>query len=243
MIPKIIHYCWFGRGEKPRLAQKCIASWKKYMPDYEIIEWNEDNLDIEINPYTKMCYEQKKYAFLTDYYRLVIVSQYGGIYFDTDVEVIKNMDDIIAKGPFMGCEKRNINCLTKSPAIAPGLGLGVTPGFPLYKDLLNVYDKKHLFSRLGKIEETIVGITTRLLEERGLVQDNEGIWHCLDLNIYPEEYFCPKNYYTGELVITPNTCSIHHYTATWHKNTKTFLEKLKNRLHLMYIRYSVFFQH
>ena len=100
-----------------------------------------------------------------------------------------------------------------------------------------------MFSRLGKIEETIVGITTRLLEERGLEQDNEGIWHCLDLNIYPEEYFCPKNYYTGELVITPNTCSIHHYTATWHKNTKTFLEKLKNRLHLMYIRYSVFFQH
>lgn len=241
MIPKVIHYCWFGGNPLPKSAQKCIASWRKYLPDYEIKEWNESNFDVNIIPYTAEAYKAKKYAFVSDYARFWILYKYGGLYFDTDVEVIKNMDNIIVKGPFMGCEKRNINCLTKSPAIAPGLGLGVTPGFPLYKDLLNIYDKKHLFSRLGKIEETIVGITTRLLEERGLEQDNEGIWHCLDLNIYPEEYFCPKNYYTGELVITPNTCSIHHYTATWHKNTKTFLEKLKNRLHLMYIRYSVFF--
>ena len=194
MIPKVIHYCWFGRNPLPKSAQKCIASWRKYLPDYEIKEWNESNFDVNIIPYTAEAYKAKKYAFVSDYARFWILYKYGGLYFDTDVEVIKNMDNIIAKGPFMGCEKRNINCLTKSPAIAPGLGLGVTPGFPLYKDLLNVYDKKHLFSRLGKIEETIVGITTRLLEERGLVQDNEGIWHCLDLNIYPEEYFCPKNY-------------------------------------------------
>lgn len=86
MIPRKIHYCWFGRGEKPRLAQKCIASWKKYCPDYEIIEWNEDNFDVNRNAYTQMCYKEKKYAFLTDYLRLLIVEEHGGIYFDTDVE-------------------------------------------------------------------------------------------------------------------------------------------------------------
>lgn len=95
MIPKKIHYCWFGRGEKPKLAQKCIASWKKYMPDYEIIEWNEDNFDVNRNAYTQMCYEQKKYAFLTDYLRLVIIEEQGGIYFDTDVEAVRSFDDLL----------------------------------------------------------------------------------------------------------------------------------------------------
>ena len=95
MIPKKIHYCWFGRGEKPKLAQKCIASWRKYMPDYEIIEWNEDNFDVNRNAYTKMCYEQKKYAFLTDYLRLVIIEEQGGIYFDTDVEAVRSFDDLL----------------------------------------------------------------------------------------------------------------------------------------------------
>ena len=90
MIPKKIHYCWFGRAAKPRLAEKCIKSWKKYCPDYEIIEWNEDNFDVNLNPYTKMCYTQKKYAFLSDYIRLLIVYRHGGIYLDTDVEIIKS---------------------------------------------------------------------------------------------------------------------------------------------------------
>ena len=94
MIPKVIHYCWFGRGEKPRLAKKCIASWKKYMPDYEIIEWNEDNYDVFSNPYTRFCYENKKWAFLSDFIRLDIVEKHGGVYFDTDVEEVKNFDNL-----------------------------------------------------------------------------------------------------------------------------------------------------
>ena len=104
MIPKIIHYCWFGRNPLPELAQKCIASWKKYLPDYEIKEWNEDNFDVNIIPYTAEAYAAKKYAFVSDYARFWILYKYGGIYFDTDVEVIRPIDDIIAKGNFMGCE-------------------------------------------------------------------------------------------------------------------------------------------
>ncbi len=100
MIPRKIHYCWFGRGEKPRLAQKCIASWKKYCPDYEIIEWNEDNFDVNRNAYTQMCYKEKKYAFLTDYLRLLIVEEHGGIYFDTDVEAVRSFDELLDNPAF-----------------------------------------------------------------------------------------------------------------------------------------------
>lgn len=104
MIPKIIHYCWFGRGEKPALAKNCIASWRKFFPGYEIREWNEDNFDVNIIPYTAEAYTCKKYAFVSDYARFWVLYKYGGLYFDTDVEVIRPMDDIVARGPFMGIE-------------------------------------------------------------------------------------------------------------------------------------------
>ena len=104
MIPKIIHYCWFGKGEKPKLAQKCIDSWKEHCFDYKIVEWNEDNFDINTNAYTKMCFEQSKYAFLSDYLRLIVVYKYGGIYFDTDVEVIKSIDNLLDNKAFFGFE-------------------------------------------------------------------------------------------------------------------------------------------
>ena len=241
MIPKVIHYCWFGGNPLPKSAQKCIASWRKYLPDYEIKEWNESNFDVNIIPYTAEAYKAKKYAFVSDYARFWILYKYGGLYFDTDVEVIKNMDDIIAKGPFMGLEKKQAGATPTQLGVAPGLGLGVHPGLGLYKELLDVYDDKHLFSAFGKIGETIVDITSKIMQKKGLKRQGDGFLHCGEITIYPEEYFCPKNYYTGELTITPNTCAIHHYTATWHKNTKTFIEKLKNRLHLMYVRFSIQF--
>lgn len=241
MIPKVIHYCWFGGNPLPKSAQKCIASWRKYLPDYEIKEWNESNFDVNIIPYTAEAYKAKKYAFVSDYARFWILYKYGGLYFDTDVEVIKNMDDIIAKGAFMGLEKKQAGATPTQLGVAPGLGLGVNPGLGLYKELLDVYDDKHLFSAFGKIGETIVGITSKIMQKKGIKRQSDGFLHCGEITIYPEEYFCPKNYYTGELTITPNTCAIHHYTATWHKNTKTFIEKLKNRLHLMYVRFSIQF--
>ncbi len=133
-IPKIIHYCWFGRSPLPELAKKCIASWRKYFPDYEIKEWNEDNFDVNSILYTSQAYQAKKYAFVSDYARFWILYMYGGLYFDTDVEVIRPMDDIIQRGPFMGCEKPYKEGATpKDLGVAPGLGLGVNPGLGLYK--------------------------------------------------------------------------------------------------------------
>ena len=146
MIPKVIHYCWFGRNPLPPLAKECIASWKKFLPDYEIKEWNEDNFDVNIIPYTAEAYKQKKYAFVSDYARFWILYQHGGLYFDTDVEIIRPLDDIIAKGPFMGFEldpDGENSPLKYAPrfaySVALGLGFGVERGNRVMERLLNYY--------------------------------------------------------------------------------------------------------
>ena len=138
MIPKIIHYCWFGRKPLPELAIKCIASWKKFFPDYEIKEWNEDNFDVNQIPYTMQAYKSKKYAFVSDFARFWILYNYGGIYFDTDVEVIKPMDHIIDQAPYMGVEI-DLNLSDEqsiSNSVNPGLGIAAPKGHYFYKKIL-----------------------------------------------------------------------------------------------------------
>ena len=180
MIPKVIHYCWFGRNPLPSLAIKCIESWRKYLPDYEKKEWNEDNFDVNIIPYTQEAYQVGKYAFVSDYARFWILYKYGGLYFDTDVEVIKPMDDIIARGPFMGCEKDVSD--TSVASVAPGLGLGVNPGLGVYKEILEMYSKLSFVNKDGTYnQKTIVQYTTEILCEYGLKEGNEiqecaGVW-------------------------------------------------------------------
>ena len=213
MIPKIIHYCWFGRNPLPELAQKCIASWKKYLPDYEIKEWNEDNFDVNIIPYTAEAYAAKKYAFVSDYARFWILYKYGGIYFDTDVEVIRPIDDIIAKGNFMGCETDASG--SDAASVAPGLGLGVNPGLGLVKKMLDYYEGKHfVHEAVMKNQITVVHIATQVLRENGL-KDMVGIQEVAGCFIYPSEYFCPINVTTGRIHVEKNTRTIHHYAGTW----------------------------
>lgn len=221
MIPKVIHYCWFGRNPLPPLAEKCIASWREFLPDYEIKEWNEDNFDVNIIPYTAEAYAAKKYAFVSDYARFWILYNYGGVYFDTDVEVIKRMDDILAAGAFMGCEQ-------DSPiTVAPGLGIAATAKMPIYKKLLDYYTPLHFDA--GNITMTIVGHTTNVLKSFGM-NESIGIQNLADLYIYPAEYFNPTNIVTKRLKITSNTRSIHWYAGTWddnkESNFKTILRKL-----------------
>mgnify|MGYP000034678456 CR=1 FL=1 len=216
VIPKKIHYCWFGGNPLPENAKKYIATWKKYCPDYEIIEWNEKNFDVNQNKYCKEAYEAKKWAFVSDYARFWILYKYGGIYFDTDVEVIKSLDDIIQNGPFMGCEQdgNNKNGAT-AIAVAPGLGLGVNPGLGLYKEILDLYDTLHFKNGDGSLnKKTVVHYTTEILIRHGL-QNINTIQKCADIYIYPKEYFSPKDPDTGKIKITENTYTIHHFDGSW----------------------------
>lgn len=214
MIPKIIHYCWFGGALLPTDAQKCIESWKKYCPDYEIKEWNESNFDITICPYVKEAYEAKKWAFVSDYARFWILYNFGGIYFDTDVELIKPINDIIEKGPFMGFEKNP--SVSEDGEIAPGLGIAAPPELELYKDVMNYYESIHFKNEDGSLNtnDTIVTHTTKVMIKKGL-KKKQGIQFIAGILIYPKEYFCPLDYLTYEMNITENTRSIHHYTASW----------------------------
>ena len=226
MIPKIIHYCWFGHNPLPPLAIKCIESWRKYLPDYEIKEWNEDNFDVNAIPYTKEAYAVKKYAFVSDYARFWILYKYGGLYFDTDVEVIKPMDDIIARGPFMGCENEVKDGGATALAVAPGLGLGVNPGLGLYKDMLELYASLHFVDEAGNYNlKTVVDYTTEVLCKHGL-KNVPGIQYVGEVYVYPVEYFCPISVKDGKLRITPNTRTIHHYAQSWQSPVRKYGRKI-----------------
>lgn len=229
-IPSIIHYCWFGRNPLPKSAKKCIASWKKYFPNYEIKEWNENNFDVNIISYTRDAYEAKKYAFVSDYARFWILYHFGGLYFDTDVEVIRSMDDIIEKGAFMGVEAGAFvisNDGKKTLAVAPGLGLGVCSSHSLYKEILDYYNALSFLDSNNKISGTVVTHITRILQKYGLPNNISDPIEIKGVYIYPADYFCPMDSTTGIISITNNTYSIHHYDCSWlNRNSFSF------RLHL-----------
>ncbi|MBQ2808930.1 MAG: glycosyl transferase [Bacteroidaceae bacterium] len=217
-IPKVIHYCWFGRNPLPQMAVMCIESWKKYLPGYEIKEWNEDNFDIRINPYVEEAYHMKKYAFVSDFARFWVLYKYGGIYFDIDVELLKPIDDILEKGPFMGLEGFEPWYKYRDLKAAPAAGLGMAsyPGLDVIKDMMEYYYGKHFISLKGKLQyKTVVLIVADVLLDKGGVIDPENITLCSGIYIYPEEYFNPKRVATGKITITENTRSIHHYSSTW----------------------------
>lgn len=212
VIPKIIHYCWFGRNPLPKSAKKCIASWKKYLPDYEIKEWNEDNFDVNIIPYTRDAYEAKKYAFVSDFARFWVLFKFGGLYFDTDVEVIRPMDDLVGKGAFMGWETANQDGVQK---VAPGLGLCAPIGHPLYKEILVRYENLTFYDLNGVINKyTMIPLVTEILENYGLRLDGTK-QQVAETTIFPAEYFCPMNNITGDLLVAENTFSIHWYSMSW----------------------------
>ncbi|QEK09178.1 glycosyl transferase [Treponema phagedenis] len=207
MIPKIIHYCWFGGHPLPPLGEKCIASWKKFCPDYEIKEWNETNYDVHKIPYISQAYDAKKYAFVSDYARFDILYEYGGIYFDTDVEVIRPIDELVHKGAFAGIELPG--------RIAAGLGLAAKHHDPIYAEILESYRCSNFIKPNGEFDlTTVVTRVTDILKKYGFSDENQ-IQTVAGITIYPIDFFCPKNYGTEEIIITKNTYSIHHYSASW----------------------------
>lgn len=242
MIPKTIHYCWFGRGDKPKSADKCIASWKKFFPDYEIMEWNEENYDVRKISYTSQAYDAKKYAFVSDYARFDILYQYGGIYFDTDVEVIKPFDDILINGAFIGCEidgafsenKSEIKASCSAVQTNPGLGLATVPGLQIYKEILDFYETLSFINTDGTYNTaTVVGYTTYILLKNGL-KNIKGIQTVAGITVYPKEYFNPLDSSTGKLEITENTHSIHWYSMSWLSPRERIRSKITQPFHRLF---------
>jgi len=230
MIPKVIHYCWFGRHPLPPLAEKCIASWKEYLPDYEIKEWNEDNFDVDAIAYTRDAYKEGKYAFVSDYARFWILYHHGGLYFDTDVEIIKGMDDIVERGAFMGCEADDLSG-AKVVKVAPGLCLGAPAGDPIYAAILKVYASLSFYKSDGSLNlRTIVEYTTDTLQQFGF-KEITGIQQVGTITIYPSDYFNPQHYVTKRIHITANTRSIHYGASSWSDSSQVVM--LKKRLRML----------
>lgn len=225
MIPKIIHYCWFGRGEKPKLVKKCIASWKKYCPDYEIIEWNEDNFDINSNLYVRQAYENGKFAFVSDYARLYAMYTYGGIYMDTDVEVVRSLDEFLVHKAFSGFESEN--------DIQTGI-MGCEKGFTFFNTLLSYYDDKSFIDENGKMDTTTnVKTITNILSKNGF-EINGKYQVANDFALYPKEYFCPLEDFTGIMTKTKNTAVIHWFNKSWVDQKTRLRSKITRPFHRIF---------
>lgn len=208
MIPKKIHYCWFGGNPLPEDAKRYIESWKKYCPDYEIIEWNEQTFDVNAVPYVREALESKKWAFITDYVRLWAIYNYGGIYMDTDVEVLKPLDQFLKHHAFSGFE-----C---SCAIPTGIMAG-EQGNRWFKLQLDYYTDRHFKKEDGSLDLTtnVVTITDITKKNYPKIELNNSYQDIGDVVFYPSEYFCPMTPDTHELVLTNNTVAIHHFAGSW----------------------------
>lgn len=206
-IPKVIYYCWFGKGELPSLAKKCIKSWKKYCPEYKLVCINEENFDVGQNKYAKEAYDAKKWAFVSDYARLQVLYTCGGIYLDTDVELLKPLDNLIEEHGFMGFDDNGV--------VSTGLGFACEKGNELVGRLLSDYDDIPFILDDGSYDLTpCPDRNTKMLVALGLDINNKNQVF-MGIRMLPEDYLCPVKYYTGKKVITKNTYSIHHFCASW----------------------------
>lgn len=225
MIPKIIHYCWFGRGEKPELAKKCIASWRKYCPDFEIREWNEDNCDYLAMPFMAEAYVAKKYAFVSDVMRLIVLEQYGGVYFDTDVEVVRDISPLLDDGGFIGFENNQF--------VNSGQVMAAVPHQPVVQAMIEEYKKLHFTNANGTMNA--VGcphLNSDVMERFGLVRNGQE-QIVAGIHVYPADWFNPLDSVTGKLNKTENTYSIHWYSMSWmpkHVQMRTKLGRIMRRI-------------
>ena len=205
-IPKKIHYCWFGKGQKPDIVNKCIQSWRKILSDYEIIEWNEENFDINCNKYVKQAYESKKYAFVSDYVRLYALYNYGGIYLDTDVEVFKSFDDLLDNESIWGFEQENYIATST---------IGAKKGNKIIKEFLDLYKDKSFIKEDGSFDDlTNVAMVTEMLKNKGI--ELNGKYQKIEgATFYPQTYFSPYDYINCRKFITEETYCMHHFYKSW----------------------------
>ena len=219
-IPKIIHYFWFGNGEQDKATKKYIKGWKKLCPDYEIKLWNESNFDVNANPFTKYAYENKKWAFVSDFARMKVLYEYGGVQLDTDVELLKKFDDLLGYEGFIGFEAEN--------KVNDGQAFGVMPHHPIVKEMLDLYDGMDFIGEDGSFKPILSPeARTQILENHGLKLDGSR-QSVAGIEVFPTDYFCPMDFFTQKVRITENTYSIHHFAASWHSDNE---KKSFRRIH------------
>ena len=212
MIPKKIHYCWFGGRDLPGSALKCIESWKTMMPDAEIVRWDESNYDVNKYKYTREAYQEKKYAFVSDVARLEILYQYGGLYLDTDVELVKSLKPLLLGNGFFGFQSKSADGLFYPNT---GIGFASIKGNAILKEMINEYERIPFIKQDGTLDTLSCPTrNSKVLVNKGLRLDNT--LQVIDgMTIYPMDYFCPIDEITGKKIITVNTFSIHHFDASW----------------------------
>lgn len=242
MIPKKIHYCWFGGGPLPAIAEKCMKSWRIYCPDYEIIRWDESNCDFNINQFVRQASRAKKWAFVSDYFRLKVVEEYGGVYLDIDVELLKSLDSLLGHEGFMGFE------LGENNSIATGLGFGAIAHHPIITKLRENYEHISFIKPDGTFDTMpCPRRDTKILVKLGLLQNNKK-QTISGITFYPSDYFSPLSFYGSE-DFSENTYSIHHFNASWATERqfkardrrirlrKVFGKKLADKIDLIFLVY------
>lgn len=205
IIPKTIHYCWFGRGEMPELVKRCIKSWKEKLPDYQIILWNEDNFDVSSCLWTKTAYDAKKYAFVADYVRLKVLYEHGGIYLDTDIQMKKNFDDFLNQKMFLGFECNDV--------LSAGV-IGCQPHESLILELLDYYNQGYTEEISMQNKSNALVMTQYLEQKYNLHRDNSEQIIAGYLHIYPKTYFNPRDFW-GNWDLSKDTYCIHLYMGSW----------------------------
>lgn len=236
MIPKVIHYCWLGGKPLPESAKKCIESWQRFCPDYEIRRWDESCLDFSLNAYCQQAYEEQAWGFVPDYLRLWIVYTYGGIYLDTDVQVLKSFDPLLEQEGFCGFEQPaeppadgvethagTSEGAAGSGSDAPlmyvnfGQGFGAVAGNPLLKAHMDCYENLSYRNPDGTPNRVASPTyTTQVLVDAGLDRTSNTIQHLPGMTVYPYDYFCPKSFETGLVQVTEHSYSIHQFDASWY---------------------------
>lgn len=214
MIPKIIHYCWFGGKPMPELALNCIASWKKYLPEYEFRLWNEETFDLDMFPYAREAYDNRKFAFVTDVVRLWALEKFGGVYMDTDVEILRPLDELMDLPAFTGYEASMKN------APVTGLMASAAHGVWVQEQLAYYGSDRHFIKPDGSMDLTTNTITiANIMEAGGFVIDGKYQVYKDDMHVFPVDYFCPLTS-TRVLKCTKNTYCIHHFAGSWKERTR-----------------------
>lgn len=219
MIPKIIHYCWFGKNKYPDIVQKCISSWKKFCPDYEIKLWDENNYDVNKHIYLREAYASKKWAFVSDLARLDIIYNEGGFYLDTDVELLKSLDGLTSLQGFVACDEYGINT---------GVGFGAQKHHPTIKKMLDLYKDKKFLTSFGQDLTPCTKLNTEIFLQYGYTPTCKKQLEIEGITIFPPEYFSPIKGKMSKLEITPNTYAIHWSSLSW----ETGLTRIKAKIRL-----------